>query len=113
MVDFWLNILAKKVKRIRMDKTNGPTFIAPEMSKLQWLNVFLTERLTAAAIGIFGAVEKTILEYQEEIVRLRQENSRLRPNNAVIQPEKLPDPQQQLTFSVSEEVLLDLGGAAR
>lgn len=37
-----------------MDKTNGPTFIAPEMSKLQWLNVFLTERLTAAAIGRRG-----------------------------------------------------------
>ncbi|CAB1350218.1 unnamed protein product [Coregonus sp. 'balchen'] len=28
------------------------------MSKLQWLNVFLTERLTAAAMEIFGAVER-------------------------------------------------------
>ncbi|KAJ8007815.1 hypothetical protein DPEC_G00098120 [Dallia pectoralis] len=41
------------------------------MSKLQLFRVFLNERLTAAAIEIFGAVEKTVVEYQEEVDRLR------------------------------------------
>ncbi|KAK6325447.1 hypothetical protein J4Q44_G00047890 [Coregonus suidteri] len=48
------------------------------MSKLQLLNVFVTERLSAAAVEIFGAVEKTIAEYQEEISRSAEENERLR-----------------------------------
>ncbi|XP_031647576.1 zinc finger protein 684-like [Oncorhynchus kisutch] len=42
------------------------------MSKLQMLRVFLNERLTAAAVEIFGAVEKTVVEYQEENDRLRR-----------------------------------------
>uniref|UniRef100_A0A4W5RB10 C2H2-type domain-containing protein n=1 Tax=Hucho hucho TaxID=62062 RepID=A0A4W5RB10_9TELE len=42
------------------------------MSKLQMLRVFLNERLTAAAVEIFGAVEKTVAEYQEENDRLRR-----------------------------------------
>ncbi|XP_071020072.1 endothelial zinc finger protein induced by tumor necrosis factor alpha-like [Oncorhynchus clarkii lewisi] len=42
------------------------------MSKLQLLRVFLNERLTAAAVEIFGAVEKTVVEYQEENDRLRR-----------------------------------------
>ncbi|KAJ8002118.1 hypothetical protein DPEC_G00176510 [Dallia pectoralis] len=42
------------------------------MSKLQLLRVFLNERLTAAAVEIFGAVEKTIGEYQEENERLQR-----------------------------------------
>ncbi|XP_045069152.1 zinc finger protein 79-like isoform X2 [Coregonus clupeaformis] len=42
------------------------------MSKLQLLRVFLNDRLTAAAVEIFGAVEKTIVEYQEENDRLRR-----------------------------------------
>lgn len=41
------------------------------MSKLDFLRVFLNERLTAAAAEIFGAVEKTVVEYQEENHRLR------------------------------------------
>ncbi|XP_010884476.2 zinc finger protein 135-like [Esox lucius] len=48
------------------------------MSKLQLLNVFVTERLSAAAVEIFGAVEKTIAVYQEEIFRAAEENVRLR-----------------------------------
>eukprot|EP00063_Salmo_salar_P032729 XP_014007564.1 PREDICTED: zinc finger and SCAN domain-containing protein 12-like [Salmo salar] len=48
------------------------------MSKLQLLNVFVTERLSAAAVEIFGVVEKTIAEYQEEIFRSVEENDRLR-----------------------------------
>uniref|UniRef100_A0A673X481 Gastrula zinc finger protein XlCGF26.1-like n=1 Tax=Salmo trutta TaxID=8032 RepID=A0A673X481_SALTR len=42
------------------------------MSKLQLFHVFLNERLTAAAVEIFGAVEKTVVEYQEENDRLRR-----------------------------------------
>ena len=42
------------------------------MSKLQLLRVFLNERLTTAAVEIFGAVEKTVVEYQEENDRLRR-----------------------------------------
>ncbi|XP_038836157.1 zinc finger protein 239-like [Salvelinus namaycush] len=48
------------------------------MSKLQLLNVFVTERLSAAAVEIFGVVEKTIAEYQEEVFRSAEENERLR-----------------------------------
>ncbi|CAB1345596.1 unnamed protein product, partial [Coregonus sp. 'balchen'] len=42
------------------------------MSKQQLLRVFLNERLTAAAVEIFGAVEKTVVEYQEENDQLRR-----------------------------------------
>ncbi|XP_014062776.2 gastrula zinc finger protein XlCGF57.1-like [Salmo salar] len=43
------------------------------MSKLEFLRVFLNERLTAAAVEIFGAVEKTVVGYQEENDRLRRQ----------------------------------------
>uniref|UniRef100_A0A673WT09 Zinc finger and SCAN domain-containing protein 22-like n=1 Tax=Salmo trutta TaxID=8032 RepID=A0A673WT09_SALTR len=42
------------------------------MSKLQLFRMFLNERLTTAAVDIFGAVEKTVVEYQEENDRLRR-----------------------------------------
>ncbi|XP_045069156.1 oocyte zinc finger protein XlCOF8.4 [Coregonus clupeaformis] len=42
------------------------------MSKLQLLRVFLNERLMATAVDIFGAVEKTVAEYQDENDRLRR-----------------------------------------
>ncbi|XP_068426672.1 adult enhancer factor 1-like [Clinocottus analis] len=46
---------------------------------MQSLRVFLSERLTAAAEEIFGAVENTIAEYKEEISRSKDlEISRLR-----------------------------------
>lgn len=48
------------------------------MSKLHSLNAFLTARLTAAAVDIFGAVEKTITAYQEEVSRSKVENDHLR-----------------------------------
>ncbi|XP_014025293.1 zinc finger and SCAN domain-containing protein 21 [Salmo salar] len=73
------------------------------MFKIQLLRVFLNERLTAAAEEIFGVVEKTVAEYQEEVVRLQ------RLLDIVLQPE--PDitlklhraDLQQRTLSVSEE----------
>ncbi|XP_039660830.1 zinc finger protein 391-like [Perca fluviatilis] len=46
---------------------------------MQSLKAFLIERLTAAAEEIFGAVEKTIAEYKEEVSRSKDlEISRLR-----------------------------------
>ncbi|CAB1320618.1 unnamed protein product, partial [Coregonus sp. 'balchen'] len=48
------------------------------MSKLALFNVYITERLTAAAVEIGGVVERTITEYQEEISRSKEENERLR-----------------------------------
>ncbi|KAJ7999461.1 hypothetical protein DPEC_G00194670 [Dallia pectoralis] len=48
------------------------------MTKLKLLNLFLTERLAAAAKEIFLEVENTIIEYQEEITRSKAENDRLR-----------------------------------
>ena len=51
------------------------------MSQIRLLRVFLNERLTAAAEEIFGVVEKTVAEYQEEVVRLQ------RLLDIVLQPE--------------------------
>ncbi len=48
------------------------------MASLQRLNAFICERLTAAAVDIFGAVEKTLIEYQGEISRSKQEVDHLR-----------------------------------
>ncbi|KAJ7988718.1 hypothetical protein DPEC_G00312130 [Dallia pectoralis] len=42
------------------------------MPKLQSFRLFVNERLTAAAVEIFGAVEKTVYEYHEENERLRR-----------------------------------------
>lgn len=50
-----------------------------ETSNMLSLKAFLSERLAAAAEEIFGAVEKTIAEYKEEISRSKDvEISRLR-----------------------------------
>ncbi|XP_071234638.1 zinc finger protein 436-like [Salvelinus alpinus] len=65
------------------------------MSKLQMLCVFLNERLTAAAVDIFGEVEKTVVEYQEENDRLRRLLRRT-PEIQLCRIESLP-------LSVSEE----------
>ncbi|XP_071393370.1 uncharacterized protein [Centroberyx affinis] len=48
------------------------------MATLQFLNAFISERLTAAAVEIFGAVEKTLIEYQGEISRSKEEIDHLR-----------------------------------
>ncbi|KAK6318799.1 hypothetical protein J4Q44_G00100100 [Coregonus suidteri] len=77
------------------------------MSKLQVLNAFLTQKLTEAAVEIFGAVEKTITEYEEEMSRSNEERKRLqRLLDSVYKPEIMlhkTDP-QQLTLPVPEEV---------
>ncbi|KAM4588755.1 uncharacterized protein PAE49_003173 [Odontesthes bonariensis] len=48
------------------------------MTKLELLNVFLNDRLTAAAEEIFGAVKDTVAGYQSEILRSKEENERLK-----------------------------------
>ena len=57
------------------------------------LRAFVSERLSAAALDIFGEVEKTLSLYQvevsrsrEEIILLRQQLELLRDNNTGLQP---------------------------
>ncbi|XP_042185309.1 zinc finger protein 260 isoform X19 [Oncorhynchus tshawytscha] len=72
------------------------------MSKLQMLCVFLNERLSAAAVDIFGAVEKTVVEYQEENDRLRRllrrtpeiQLCRIEPVQPSVSEEEVPPEQQ-------------------
>ncbi|XP_041727003.2 oocyte zinc finger protein XlCOF6-like [Coregonus clupeaformis] len=70
------------------------------MSKLQLFRVFLNERLTAAAVEIFGAVEQTVVDYQEENDRLR----RLLRITPIIQ--QCNKDSLQLSLAVSEEEVL-------
>ncbi|KAK6291739.1 hypothetical protein J4Q44_G00375240 [Coregonus suidteri] len=75
-----------------------PTLSPLKTSKLQSFRVFLNERLTAfAAVEIFGAVEKTVVEYQEENDRLRR-LLRITPEIKLCRIDSL-----QLSLSVSEE----------
>ncbi|XP_026204266.1 zinc finger and SCAN domain-containing protein 21-like [Anabas testudineus] len=55
------------------------------MDSLTHLNAFISERLTAAAVEIFGAVEKTLVEYQREMSRSKDEIDHLR--SLVLWPE--------------------------
>lgn len=48
------------------------------MTKLELLNVFLNDRLTAAAEDIFKAIKSTVEEYQNELLRFKEENERLK-----------------------------------
>ncbi|XP_056141739.1 zinc finger protein 510-like [Lampris incognitus] len=71
---------------------------------MQALRVFLNERLTAAAEEIFGAVEKTIAEYKEEISRSKDlEINRLRMQlkllKSVPRLDRCPGIQQQHTHN--------------
>ncbi|XP_063765909.1 zinc finger protein 135-like [Eleginops maclovinus] len=82
---------------------------------LQSFNVFLTERLTAAAVDIYGFVEKTIVDYQEEVYQTKLENQRLqRLLDLVYKPEirlqradsrqiELPTPTQEV-FAQEKQV---------
>uniref|UniRef100_A0A674CEU0 Zinc finger protein 180-like n=1 Tax=Salmo trutta TaxID=8032 RepID=A0A674CEU0_SALTR len=69
------------------------------MTKLQYLNVYLTERLMQAAEEILGVVGNTISEYQEEITRTKRENQYLKQH--LITP-VLPAPQPIVSW-VSEQ----------
>ncbi|XP_041743256.2 uncharacterized protein LOC121574760 [Coregonus clupeaformis] len=71
------------------------------MTKLQYLNVYLTERLMQAAGEILRVVADTFSEYQEEIARTKRENQYLkRQLNTPVLPQAPPPilscvPQQQ------------------
>ncbi|XP_052353865.1 zinc finger and SCAN domain-containing protein 22-like [Oncorhynchus keta] len=79
------------------------------MSKLQMLCVFLNERLSAAAVDIFGAVEKTVVEYQEEKDRLRRllrrtpeiQLCRIEPVQLSVSEEEVPPEQQHCEQELS------------
>ncbi|KAM9535882.1 uncharacterized protein ACWYII_040146 isoform 2-T2 [Salvelinus alpinus] len=58
------------------------------MSKLQLFNMFLTNRLSAAAVEISGAFKKSLAECQEELSRSNEEIERLqRMLDLVLEPE--------------------------
>ncbi|XP_012990809.1 zinc finger protein OZF-like [Esox lucius] len=67
------------------------------MSNLQLLREFLNKRLTAAAVEIFGAVEKTLTAYQDENDRLRR-LLRMSPDIQLCRTDSL-----QFSLAVSEE----------
>uniref|UniRef100_A0A4W5KNN1 Uncharacterized protein n=1 Tax=Hucho hucho TaxID=62062 RepID=A0A4W5KNN1_9TELE len=72
----------------------------------EMLNVYVTERLTAAVAEISVAVERTVVELYEEISRSKEENNRLRRLlDLVFNPEiKLHRADaQQLTLPISEK----------
>lgn len=48
------------------------------MTKLRYLSVLLSQRLTLAAQEIFKDVEETILELQEELKLVKLENAKLK-----------------------------------
>uniref|UniRef100_A0A8C7MJY4 Zinc finger protein 227-like n=1 Tax=Oncorhynchus kisutch TaxID=8019 RepID=A0A8C7MJY4_ONCKI len=77
------------------------------MSKIEYLRVFLNQKLIAAAEEIFGVVEETIAEYQEEVSHTKEENRRLRSmldirSKPQIKLHRRAD-LQQLTVAVSDE----------
>lgn len=57
------------------------------MSETQLLRVLVNERLAAAADEIFGLVEKTIEEYQDEIVNSKREITQLRQQLNILKSE--------------------------
>lgn len=66
------------------------------MTKLELLNTFLNDRLTAAAEEIFRAVKETVQEYQSEILRSKEENERLqRLLNVTVQRLLLQQPGEE------------------
>ncbi|XP_033465402.2 uncharacterized protein LOC117245905 [Epinephelus lanceolatus] len=90
------------------------------MSKVQMLRALVKQRLTAAAEEIFGLVERTIAEYEEELCRSKEENERQRKLlDAVFKPqlrlhradvqqlpvvkEEVPPEQQEWSSSVDQE----------
>lgn len=48
------------------------------MSKVQLFRSLVKQRLAAAAEDIFGLFERTIAEFEEELVRCQEENRRQR-----------------------------------
>uniref|UniRef100_A0A673X122 Zinc finger and SCAN domain-containing protein 22-like n=1 Tax=Salmo trutta TaxID=8032 RepID=A0A673X122_SALTR len=81
------------------------------MSKQQSFHVFLNERLTSAAVDIFGEVEKTVVEYQEENDRLRRllrrtpeiQLCRIESLQLSVSEEEVPPEQQEWSPSLGQK----------
>eukprot|EP00063_Salmo_salar_P037380 XP_014012215.1 PREDICTED: zinc finger protein 714-like [Salmo salar] len=81
------------------------------MSKQQSFHVFLNERLTSAAVEIFGEVEKTVVKYQEENDRLRRlleitsevQLCRTDSLQLSVSEEEVPPEQQEWSPSLGQE----------
>ena len=82
-----------------------------EMSKLDLLNVFLNDRLTAAGEEIFRAVKDAVAEYQSEILRSNEENERLRRLLNVAVQRLLLQPGEDRELGVVAPVLRSLRDA--
>ncbi|XP_062304681.1 trichohyalin-like isoform X5 [Osmerus eperlanus] len=59
------------------------------MSKLHLFRDCIRERLTTAALEIFGAVEKTFAEFQEEIYNSKEESARLKRLLDIVTPPEI------------------------
>lgn len=75
----------KKTSLLRRDQR---VFLSSKMSKLQQLRLFVNERLTAAAEEIFGAVERTILEFHTDKAFVSQSED-VKPNELLTLAEAL------------------------
>eukprot|EP00063_Salmo_salar_P037366 XP_014012201.1 PREDICTED: zinc finger protein 2-like isoform X5 [Salmo salar] len=78
------------------------------MSKQQSFHMFLNERLTSAAVEIFGEVEKTVVKYQEENDRLRRllEITYICRTDSLqlsVSEEEVPPEQQEWSPSLGQE----------
>ncbi len=67
-----------RVSGCKQKDVPSPETAVENMTKLELLNVFLNDRMTAAAEEIFRAVKDTVVEYQSEILRSKEENERLK-----------------------------------
>ncbi|XP_053190086.1 uncharacterized protein si:ch211-10d23.5 [Scomber japonicus] len=74
--------------RVKALCTNGG-----KMSQIEELKLFVYERLQTAASEIFGAIEKTVTEYEERASRLKEDNDRHRSLIDIILKTKLPQKQ--------------------
>ncbi|XP_046899790.1 zinc finger protein 260-like isoform X2 [Hypomesus transpacificus] len=59
------------------------------MSKCDLFREFIRERLTTAALEIFGAFEKTFAEFQEEIYNSKEESARLKRLLDIVTPPEI------------------------
>nr|XP_012776952.2 zinc finger protein 32 isoform X1 [Maylandia zebra] len=73
------------------------------MSKLQQLRLFVNERLTAAAEEIFGAVERTILEFHTDKAFVSQSED-VKPNELLTLAEALKAEEEEVFPAGSQQV---------
>lgn len=74
------------------------------MSKLQQLRLFVNERLTAAAEEIFGAVERTILEFHTDKAFVSQSED-VKPNELLTLAEALKAEEEEEVFPAGWSII--------